>query len=400
MPADSEKLRRIRGWVKENKRQSATEPWPANEAKQDAVVITGIAGYFPGCMDVATFFRHLDRDEPLIGGIGSERVNLVARGSGEQSRFLAKQTGGFIPDISSFDAGMFGILPIEAEEMDPRERLLLMSVWRTLEDAGLDPGSLKKSATGVFIGCESNEYAQLMAREGFAPSAVLSQADSMVANRISYHFDLAGPSEIVNATCAGFAVALHRAFAAIRSGSIDRAIVGAANIILLPEAFRVLRQAGQLASGTAVKSFGKEADGFLRAEGVGTILIERLRDAEPAGRAIYARIRNVSVNFNGQGGVSMAAPNVAAHADLIQACYREAGIDPRRVGYFEAQGMALPVADIAEWSAVNRALSELCAEKGLAFEPGFCRVSTLKPLIGHMHSASSLGALLKIVRSF
>ena len=265
MPADSGKLRRIRRWVEENKRQDANNRRSVNEPKEDAVVVTGLAGYFPGCMDVAAFFRHIDRDEPLVGRIDSGRVNLVTRECGEQRSFLETQSGGFIPDISSFDAELFGILPMEAEEMDPRERLLLMAVWRTLEDAGVEPGSLRKSATGVFIGCESNEYAQLMARAGFVPSSGLGQADSMVANRISYQFDLAGPSEVVNATCAGFAVALHRAFAAIRSGSIDRAIVGAANIILLPEPFRILQHAGQLTSGLTVKSFGKESSGFLRA---------------------------------------------------------------------------------------------------------------------------------------
>ncbi len=284
--------------------------------------------------------------------------------------------------------------------MDPRLRLLLMSTWRTLEDAAIDPESPQPRNTGVFIGCETNEYAQLMARQGFVPHMGLSQADSMIANRISYQFDFSGPSELVNATCAGFAVALHRAVVALRAGLIDRAIVGAAHLMLLPDAFIALSKAEQLTPQPTVKSFGQNGDGFIRAEGVGTVLIERLQTAESDHRPIYAVLKHTAVNFNGRGGVSMASPNIEAHVALMKMCYREAGIDPRHLTYVEAQGMGLPVADIAEWTAINRALKELCEEKDLAFEPRFCRVSTLKPLTGHMHAASSLGALLKIIRSF
>ena len=403
MQGETERLAWIRTWIKDRKEEANIDRREAPvTTAADPVVVTGLSGYFPGCMSVASFFKHIDQDKPLITSIADDRLDLMIHhdADGEQAAFMRRQRGGFIPDVASFDAGLFGILPIEADEMDPRQRLLLMSAWQSLEDAGLNPEALKKSATGVFIGCESNEYAQLMAKEGFVPTIGLSQVDSMIANRISYHFDFAGPSEMVNATCAGFAVALHRAFTAVRLGLIDRAIVGAANLLLLPDSFRMLSEVGQLTSGSSVRSFGNGADGFLRAEGVGTILIERLQDAESARRPIYAVIKNASVNYNGQGGVSMAAPNIDAHAELIKACYREAGIDPRRVAYLEAQGMGLPVADIAEWSAVNRALQELCDEKGLSYEPGFCRVSTLKPLVGHMHSASSLGALLRIIRSF
>ncbi|HVU22667.1 MAG TPA: SDR family NAD(P)-dependent oxidoreductase [Opitutus sp.] len=375
---------------------AAPAPRATPRATFEPIAITGVAGFFPGCEDVAAFWRHLDRDESLLTPIPRERFEPAAGGNAGEP---PAGWGGFIPDIASFDAGAFGILPLEAEEMDPRQRLLLMAAWRTLEDAGHDPRSLAKSNTGVFIACEGNEYAVLMSRAGFTPQLGFGQANSMVANRISYHFDFAGPSEVVDATCAGFAVALHRAVVALRAGLIDRAIVGAANLILLPDPFRFLGEAGQLSARNTVKSFGRDGDGFVRAEGVGTILVERSRDAAAAGRRAYAEIKHTAVNFNGQGGVSMASPNTEAHAALIKGCYREAGIDPRDLRYIEAQGMGSPVADIAEWTAINRALRDLCAERGAGVEPGFCRVSTLKPMLGHMHSASSLGALLKVIRS-
>ena len=187
--------------------------------------------------------------------------------------------GGFIPDIASFDPKLFSILPAEAAQIDPRQRLLLLSTWRTLEDAGIEPMSLQHSNTGVFIAGEVNEYDRLMQRHGIESQSFLSQADSMLANRISYCFNLAGPSEFINSMCSGFAIALHRAIIALRSGSIDRAIVGAANIMLLPDPFIVLSQNQQLSSSNRVHSFGAGADGYIRAEGVGTILLERSSDA-------------------------------------------------------------------------------------------------------------------------
>lgn len=405
MQRATEELTFIREWVKETKASSAAPgKGLVQKSSLEPIAITGVSGFFPGCEDVAAFWRHLDRDESLITEIPRDRFDcaaypeLAGGGGGEGARQV--RFGGFIPDLASFDPGAFKILPLEAEEMDPRQRLLLMSTWRTLEDASIDPRSLTKSNTGVFVACEGNEYVVLMSRAGFRPTMGFGQANSMVANRISYQFDFAGPSEMVDATCAGFAVALHRAVVALRAGLIDRAIVGAANLILLPDPFLFLAEAGQLSARNTVKSFGRDGDGFVRAEGVGTILIERRQDANSSGRPIYAEIKHTAVNFNGQGGLSMASPNTEAHAQLIKACYREAGIDPRDLSYIEAQGMGSPVADIAEWTAINRALTELCEEKGLRAEPGFCRVSTLKPMLGHMHSASSLGALLKVIRSF
>lgn len=396
MQHGTQELNIIRKWVKKTKAEAKVKsaavistPVP-KIASLEPIAITGVSGFFPGCEDVVSFWHHLDTDESLISPIPQDRFDGAVK----------EGWGGFIPDIASFDPGIFKVLPMEAEEMDPRQRLLLMSAWRTLEDAGIDPLSLKKSNTGVFVACEGNEYAVLMSRAGFTPKMGFGQANSMVANRISYAFDFAGPSEMVDATCAGFAVALHRAVVALRAGLIDRAIVGAANLILLPDPYIFLGEAGQLSSRNTVKSFGRDGDGFIRSEGVGTILIERRQDAISGGRPIYAEIKHTAVNFNGQGGVSMASPNTEAHAELIKACYREAGIDPRDLSYIEAQGMGSPVADIAEWAAINRALAELCEEKGQRAVPGFCRVSTLKPMLGHMHSASSLGALLKVIRSF
>jgi amino acid adenylation domain-containing protein len=307
--------------------------------------------------------------------------------------------GGFIPDIRGFDAHFFGILPAAATLLDPRQRLLLMSVYQTLEDAGYAPDSLTKSRTGVFVAVEGNEYAQLLQEHGVAHDGP-DQTASLLPNRISYFFDFRGPSECIDTMCSSAAVALHRAVTCLRMGEIDRAIVAGANLILRPEAYIALWRAGQLSPDNTVHSFGAAASGHVRAEGVVSLLLTPLSQAQARGDAIYAVIRNSAINYNGRGGTSMAAPNPEAHADLIRDCYQRAGIDVRRVGYIEAQGMGNPVADLAEWQAYNRALTALAREQGVELPAGNCRISTLKPMTGHMEAASALGALLKIMRAF
>jgi polyketide synthase PksN len=274
-----------------------------------------------------------------------------------------------------------------------------MSVYHTLEDAGYAPASLRNSRTGVYIAAEENEYLQILIEKGVNPGGGFGHASSMIANHISYHFDFRGPSEFINAMCAGGALAIHRAVRDLRSGEISQAVAGAANLLLHPSSFVHLAGMAQLSPGPTVGSFGKNAQGYLRAEGVASILLKPLSRAEADGDSVYALIRNSAVNFNGREGMSIAAPNIAAHAELIHRCYSEAGADPRNIGYIEAQGMANPSTDIAEWEAFNRALGQLAEERGISLTPLRCGVSSLKPMAGHMHATSALGALFKIIRS-
>jgi polyketide synthase PksN len=375
----------------------------SQRAKQDhlPIAIIGLSGYLPGCLSVKEFWQFLDQDRSLIEEVPKNRFAWETTYDPSATDPMKSHTrwGGFIPQIEDFDPEFFGILATEAERMDPRQRLLLMSVYNTIEDAGYAPMRLRESLTGVFIAIEDNEYLQNLKEAGIQIAEVFSHAPSMVANLISHFFDFRGPSEIVNTMCSGTAVALHRAVMALRAGEIDQAVVGAANLILRPDLDISLSRLRQLSSSRTVKSFGERASGYLRAEGVGSVLLKPLSRAEADGDPIYALIKNSAVNFNGRGGTSIAAPDVASHCELIQKCYRAVEIDPRDINYIEAQGMGNQVADIAEWEACNRALIGLAREKGVSLVSGQCRISALKPMIGHMHSASALGALFKIIRS-
>ncbi|MGH9348926.1 MAG: amino acid adenylation domain-containing protein, partial [Vicinamibacterales bacterium] len=382
------------------------EPAPRTRSPRRAhdlepIAIVGLAGFFPRCRSVQAFWKALDDGVSLIEEIPASRFEWrdVYDPAGRDRSKSATKWGGFIPDVAHFDAGFFNILPIEAERMDPRQRLLLMSVYHCLEDAGVSPESLRGTRTGLFVGAEENEYLLNCLDQGLDDSDGFGRAASMLANRVSYAFDFHGPSEVVNTMCSSAAVALHRAVAALRSGEIDRAIVGAANVILRPDGFITLSRLQQMSPVDTVCSFGVTPRGHLRAESVASVLLEPLSRAEEAGHAVHALIRNTAVSYNGRGGMSIAAPNASSHARLIEACWAGAGIDPRELTYVEAQGMGNEIADLTEWTAINRALVELGQERGAAIAPGRCRISTLKPMTGHMESASALGALAKIVYS-
>ncbi len=365
------------------------------------IAIIGLSGYLPKSRSVQDFWRALDNDEDLLEEIPKSRFDWQKHYDPSAADAMKSHTkwGGFIPDIRGFDARFFQMLPNDAKRLDPRQRLLLMSVYHTLEDAGYAPESLRKTRTGMFVGAEENEYVKLSQWDK-AQSEGIGNAPSMIANQISYFFDWRGPSEYMNTMCSGGAVAIHRAVASLRSGECSQAVAGVANLLLRPETFISLSAMGQMSTRCSINSFGRDADGYLPAEGVASILLKPLAQAEADGDAIYAVLKHTAVNFNGQGGMSIASPNISSHTELILQCYREAGIDPRNLEYIEAQGMANPVTDIAEWSAFNRALQTLAQQQNVSLKHGNCTVSTLKPTLGHMQSASAFGALFKIIRSF
>ncbi|MDB6039324.1 MAG: hybrid trans-AT polyketide synthase-nonribosomal peptide synthetase, partial [Verrucomicrobiales bacterium] len=367
----------------------------------EPIAIVGLSGYFPGCMSKEEFWKALDQDRSLLGEIPRDRFDWesIYDASNSDPNKSCTRWGGFIPHIRGFDPGFFSISERDASRIDPRQRLLLMSVYHALEDGGYAPQLLRKSRTGVFVAVEDDEYQELLrARFGNLGEGI-EDAAPMIANRISHFFDFRGPSEFINTLCSGGAVALHRAVQSLRTGEITTAVVSAANLILLPDAFIKMSRLNQLSSDGSVHSFGKDAQGHVRSEAVASVLLKPLARAEADGNLIYAVIKNTAVNHNGRGATSLASPDPSVHADLIRTCYEQVGLDPRHLGYIEAQGMGNPLSDIAEWRAFNSALRGMAESRGVVLKPQGCRVGTVKPLAGHMEAASSLGALFKVIHS-
>ncbi|MCD9899121.1 polyketide synthase [Streptomyces sp. MT29] len=236
-----------------------------------------MAGAFPGSPDLDSFWNHLAAGHDLVGDAPSDRFPGV-----DASR---RPQGGFLDGVDRFDAEFFQISPREARVMDPQHRLFLQTVWAAIEEAGHDPADLAGTRCGLYVGVASSEYGELARERGASVDGQLITGNdhSVLANRISFLLDLRGPSEPVDTACSSSLVAIHRAVGAIRSGECDLAIAGGVNVILSTTGFDAFTTSGMLAADGRCKAFDYRADGYVRGEGVGAVLLKPLSRARPTG---------------------------------------------------------------------------------------------------------------------
>ena len=365
------------------------------------VAIVGIAGKMPQSSSIEQFWEHLMAGRELITEIPKERWDWHQHygdphGAGNRTR---AKWGSFLDGVDQFDNLFFGISPREAQSMDPRQRLLLETVWSAIENAGYSPAELAGTNTGLYVGVGNNDYSQMLRGAGVELTAHAStglMVNSILASRISHLLDLRGPSEIVDTACSSSTVALHRACRAIRTGECDAAIVSGVNVLLDPYGFVILDKAGVLSSDGKVRLFSEGATGYVRGEGVGAVVLKALHKAVADRDYVYAVIRGSALNHDGKS-YSLTAPNPAAQAEVVLNAHREAGIDPATVSYIEAQGTGLPLADPVELEAFKTAFSTLYREWGSAQSQPGCGIGYLKPTIGHLECASGIAALLKLL---
>jgi polyketide synthase PksL len=303
---------------------------------------------------------------------------------------------GLIDSALDFDPRFFKLSGTEAELMDPQLRHLLMSVHRAIEDAGHTPAELANRRVGVFIGSEGSEYNDLHAAQAAAAGYGLNHAGCSLAHRISYHYDFKGPSEVIDTMCSSGAYCIYRATELLRSGEIDVAIVAAVKLHFKPATFEVLDGLG-MTSRSQCRSFHRDSAGYVRSEGVVSLVLKRAEAARQDGDVIHARIREVAVNFSGRNGSSMFTPSKSGQKEAMVQCLRKAGVSVADLAYVEAQGMGNEISDFVEFSAINEACRELAGSKAVGGASPV--ISTLKPLLGHMECVSALGALLRIMLS-
>jgi natural product biosynthesis luciferase-like monooxygenase protein len=357
----------------------ASAPYPVRGAAAEVdepVAIIGMSGRFPGSPDLAAFWDNLCAGRSLIGPPPPGRGSLP---------------GGYLDDVEGFDAALFGIAPAEAAAMDPHQRIFLEQVRAALEDAGLRPSALRGSDTGVFAAIYSHSHEAALRRQGGALDglAVAGAVLSMVPNRASFLFDWTGPSEAVNTACSSGLVAVHRAAAALRAGECRMAVAGGVSLLLAPEETDALAELGILSPTGTCRAFDRGADGQVRGEGAGVVLLKRLADAERDGDFIHAVIRGSAVNHGGARAASLTLPNPRLQAACIGAAIRRAGVDPARIGYVEAHGAGTAIGDLTELSALEQALG--------AAGSGVCLVGSVKPNIGSLDAAGGIAGLIKAV---
>ncbi|MGB8688989.1 MAG: beta-ketoacyl synthase N-terminal-like domain-containing protein [Microcoleus sp.] len=358
----------------------------------EAIAIIGIGCRFPGAKSPEEFWQLLREGRVAITEVPPERwdVDAFYDPNLESDNKMNTRWGGFLEDVDKFDPLFFGVSSNEASAIDPQQRLLLEVTWEALENAGLAPTRLAGSQTGVFVGMSSQDYYKLMLN---APKrAATGISNSIAANRLSYFLDLRGPSMAVDTACSSSLVAVHLACQSLRTREANLALAGGVNIILSPEWAVTFSQAGMMASDGLCKSFDAAADGYVRGEGCGMVVLKRLRDALKDGDNILAVIRGSAVNQDGRSN-GLTAPNGLAQQAVIRQALDNADLSPNQIDYIEAHGSATPLGDVIE----VQSLAEVLGQERSQYQK--CALGSVKTNIGHLEAAAGIAGLIKVVLS-
>ncbi|ORT54272.1 hypothetical protein BKD26_35730 [Streptomyces sp. CB03238] len=350
---------------------------------------------FPGASGVEEYWRLLEGNTDAVTPVPRERFDvdpLYAGKPGTPGR-LTSRHGGFLDDLWAFDSGFFGIAPREALTMDPQQRLLLHVVWEALEDAGIPPSSLAGSATGVFAGQATAEYADALGPAGSADVRMLAGSGlrAVTSGRVSYALDLRGPSVTLDTACSSSLVAVHTARQSLLAGECDLAIAAGVNVILSPRDAVAYSQAAMLSPDGRCKFGDSAADGFVRSEGVGVVVLKRLSEALADGDPVHALLLGSAVTNDGRGSGLLLQPAVTGQVEMLRAAWRSAGVRPSEVDYVEAHGTGTTVGDGVEL----RALAEALRDGRPADRP--LPVGSVKSNIGHTEAAAGIAGFIKAV---
>jgi len=357
------------------------------------VAIVGLAFRFPGTT-AATYWADLLEGKDLITQVQPGRWSSDAylHPDKEQPGTAYTHAAGTIGDITGFDADFFGISPREAAQMDPQQRLLLEMTWEAVEDAGIKPTSLRGSDCGVYIGIASADYAYRMAEDMDVvdASTATGNTSSTAANRLSYFFDLRGPSMAMDTACSSSLVAFHQACRAILSGECSHAITGGISLHLHPYGFISFSKASMLSRRGHCSVFDAAGDGYVRSEGGGVFILKDYDQALADGDRILAVVAGTVVNTDGRK-TGLTVPSADAQADLMRRAYAQAGIKPIELDYLEAHGTGTAVGDPIETHAIGAALGQARpANRPLP-------IGSIKSNMGHLEPASGVAGLVKAI---
>ena len=365
----------------------------AQTASAEPIAIIGLAGRFPGAPDIEAFWDLLRAGRDAVTEIPPERWSMDGffdPRRGAPGRSYARW-GGFLDGVDLFDPLFFRISPREAELIDPQERLFLMCAHAAVEHAGWVPGELGGGAVGVFAGVMYGEWALLAAEASTRNDFVPAHAPYWsVPNRVSFTFGWRGPSVALDTACSSSLTALHLACEALRRGECAAAVAGGVNLSLHPRKYLGLSHARFAASDGRCRSFGADGDGYVPGEGVGALVLKRLRDALADGDTVHAVVRGSAIRHGGHTS-GFSVPSPGGQAEAIRSALDQAGVLPRTIGYVEAHGTGTALGDPIEIEGLKRAFGGEAAEVA---------VGSVKSNIGHLEAAAGVAALTKVVLQF
>jgi polyketide synthase 13 len=369
------------------------EDWSRPEGVDD-IAIVGLATRFPGDMNTPDdmWAKLLDGYDAITDLPEGRWTEFTSEPRIAERVARARTRGGYLSDIKGFDAEFFALSKMEADNIDPQQRMALELTWEALEYARIPASALRGEAVGVFVGSSTNDYSMLAVADPNIthPYAITGTASSIIANRVSYFYDFRGPSMAIDTACSSSLVAIHEGVKALRAGEADVVLAGGVNAMITPMVTIGFDEVGGvLAPDGRIKSFSSDADGYARSEGGGMLVLKRVADARRDGDEILAVIAGSAINHDGRSN-GMLAPNPDAQAEVLRKAYKDAGIDPRTVDYIEAHGTGTILGDPIEADGLGRVVG-----KGRAADKP-ALLGAVKSNVGHLESAAGAASMAKM----
>lgn len=376
--------------VRQESRKSGAAVGSIPQNLQEPIAIIGMSGRFPGCRNIDEMWTALETGQDMVKEIPEDRFDWRKYyGDPLKQPGTINCTGfGSVPGVREFDPLFFEISPLEAEIMDPRQRLLLQEAWRALEDAGYGKSQICNNKIGMFIGVEEGDYYRITKDK----ANVASHHNGILAARLAYFLDLSGPVMAINTACSSALTATYQACLSLRNGECDTAIVGGVNLLFTPDAFIEMCQAGMMSNDGKCFAFDKRANGMVSAEAAVAVVLKRLSKAEADGDPIYAVIRGCGINYDGKTN-GITAPNGVAQTNLLKSVYDQYKIDPEEIEYIVAHGTGTKLGDPIEVNALYDAF------KGYTNKQRYCALTSTKTNFGHTLGVSGLVSLVGLVQA-
>ncbi|TQV86000.1 SDR family NAD(P)-dependent oxidoreductase [Aliikangiella coralliicola] len=351
------------------------------------IAIVGMSCRIAGATNPDEFWEMLDQGKDMISEIPSDRWDW-------RDYPGVSKWGSFIDDVDKFDSLFFGISPAEAMYMNPEQRLMMQYVWECVENAGCGGDDIKGNSTGLFIGCGPSGYSSLLHGLPIEAYSATGTVSSVGPNRISYLMDWHGPSNPIDTACSSALVALHRAVEVIRSGQCEQAIAGGVNLLLAPDGYISFAKSGMLCEDGRCKTFSDKANGYVRGEGIGMLMLKPLKAAIRDNNTIYALVKGSAENHGGRTN-SLTAPNPKSQAAVIKQAVKDAGIDFSRVSYIECHGTGTELGDPVEINGLKSVAAELL--DGEQNGEQTCKLGSIKSNIGHLEYGAGVVGLIKVI---
>jgi acyl transferase domain-containing protein/enoyl-CoA hydratase/carnithine racemase/acyl carrier protein/GNAT superfamily N-acetyltransferase len=381
--------RKLVSW--RNRAPAKQAPRPATAALSQPIAVVGMAGQFPQARNLKEFWHNIAEAKNCITRVPSKRWDIAAYYSESVAAGKTNcQWMGALDEYDLFDPLFFNISPIEAECMDPEQRLFLQACWHSIEDAGYDARSLSGSKCGVFVGCTGSDYRQLSPELRFSAQGFTGSANSILAARISYLLNLRGPCVSVDTACSSSLVALAQACDSLAMGNSDVALAGGVALMSTPEMHIKTAQAGMLSPDGKCFTFDQRANGFVPGEAVGVVMLKRLADAERDGDTIYGVVQGWGVNQDGKTN-GITAPNPESQTRLQQDVYEKYQIDPAGIQLIEAHGTGTKLGDPIEIEGLKGSFGKYTQKQG------YCALGSVKSNVGHCLAAAGIAGFIKVV---